>query len=45
MKKIFSIGMLWLLISFCLQAETMVVATFNIRNANGGDSISGNGWG
>ena len=23
----------------------MVVATFNIRNANGGDSISGNGWG
>ena len=44
MKKIFSIGMLWLLISFCLQAETMVVATFNIRNANGGDSISGNGW-
>ena len=32
MKKIFSIGMLWLLISFCLQAETMVVATFNIRN-------------
>ena len=45
MKKIFSIGMLWLLISFCLQAETMVVATFNIRNANGGDSINGNGWG
>lgn len=45
MKKIFSISMLWLLISFCLQAETMVVATFNIRNANGGDSISGNGWG
>lgn len=45
MRKIFSIGMLWLLISFCLQAETMVVATFNIRNANGGDSISGNGWG
>lgn len=45
MKKIFSISMLWLLISFCLQAETMVVATFNIRNANGGDSINGNGWG
>lgn len=45
MRKIFSIGMLWLLISFCLQAETMVVATFNIRNANGGDSINGNGWG
>ena len=45
MRKIFSIGMLWLLISFCLQAETMVVATFNIRNAKGGDSINGNGWG
>lgn len=28
-----------------LQAETMVVATYNLRNANGGDSTNGNGWG
>ena len=28
-----------------LQAETMVVATYNLRNANGGVSTIGNGWG
>lgn len=28
-----------------LQAETMVVATYNLRNANAGDSTNGNGWG
>lgn len=28
-----------------LQAETMVVATYNLRNANGSDSTNGNGWG
>lgn len=45
MRKFFSLGLLWLVMSFCLQAETMVVATFNIRNANAGDSTNGNGWG
>ena len=44
MKKV-----IYSLFSFCavltLQAETMVVATYNLRNANGGDSTNGNGWG
>lgn len=30
---------------FALQAGTMVVATYNLRNANAGDSTNGNGWG
>lgn len=30
---------------FALQAETMVVATYNLRNANAGDSTNGDGWG
>ncbi len=30
---------------FALQAESMVVATYNLRNANAGDSTNGNGWG
>mgnify|MGYP006934172116 CR=1 FL=1 len=45
MKKIVCAGCLFLLISFCLQAETFVVASYNIRNANQGDSTNGNGWG
>lgn len=45
MKKI--IYCLFLILSsVCfLHAGTMVVATYNIRNANQGDSINGNGWG
>ena len=30
---------------FTVQAETMVVATFNMRYANKEDSTNGNGWG
>lgn len=30
---------------FALQAESMVVATYNLRNANASDSTNGNGWG
>ena len=31
--------------AFSLQAQSFVFATYNIRNANKGDSIAGNGWG
>ena len=31
--------------AFALQAQSYVFATYNIRNANKGDSIAGNGWG
>lgn len=31
--------------AFSLQAQSYVFATYNIRNANKGDSIAGNGWG
>lgn len=44
MKKLF----LTLCILFCcgiLFAQEMTVATYNLRNANRGDSIAGNGWG
>ena len=27
------------------QPTSITVASYNLRNANGGDSISGNGWG
>ena len=30
---------------FASNASSMVVATYNIRNSNSGDSINGNGWG
>lgn len=45
MRKIIY-SLFFVLFATCLlQAETMVVATYNIRNANQGDSINGNGWG
>ena len=45
MKKIFFV--LFLVVSVCMniQAETFNLATYNIRNANKGDSLAGNGWG
>lgn len=44
-KTIYSIIFL-LCIAFMMQAgKPMIVATYNIRNANGGDSTNGNGWG
>ena len=42
----FVYSFLLFLICVCAsQASSMVVATYNIRNANAGDSINGNGWG
>lgn len=31
--------------TFSINATTFTIATYNIRNANKGDSIAGNGWG
>lgn len=45
MKKVFYSIVFILFSALSLQAETMVVATYNLRNANAGDSTSGNGWG
>lgn len=45
MKKIFYSILLLLGYLATMQAENMVVATYNLRNANRGDSIAGNGWG
>lgn len=45
MKKIFYSILLLLGCLSTMQAESMVVATYNLRNANRGDSIAGNGWG
>ncbi len=37
---------LFVLVAACsIQAQSYVFATYNIRNANRGDSIAGNGWG
>lgn len=45
MKKI-SYLFLFFICSLCLlQAEPIVIATYNIRNANAEDSTNGNGWG
>lgn len=45
MKKIFYSILLLFGYLATMQAENMVVATYNLRNANRGDSIAGNGWG
>ena len=34
-----------LLLVLGAEAYSMTIATYNLRNANGGDSINGNGWG
>lgn len=45
MKKIIY-SFLCLLCALSLSAaEHMIIGTYNIRNANKGDSINGNGWG
>lgn len=45
MKKLIY-SLLFVLCSlFALQAESMVVASYNLRYANEGDSTNGNGWG
>ena len=45
MRKFFYTFAFILCALMTLQAETMVVATYNLRNANGSDSTNGNGWG
>ena len=45
MKKLIYSFLFLLCSVFALQAESMVVATYNLRNANAGDSTNGNGWG
>lgn len=45
MKKIFCFITLLFGYLLTMQAESMIVATYNLRNANRGDSIAGNGWG
>ena len=45
MKKLIYSFLFVLCSVFALQAESMVVATYNLRNANAGDSTNGNGWG
>lgn len=45
MKKFFYSIMLLFGYLLTMQAESMIVATYNLRNANRGDSIAGNGWG
>lgn len=40
-----SLTILGLFIAASLQSQNLVVATYNIRYANKGDSINGNGWG
>ena len=44
MRKFFYTFAFILCALMTLQAETMVVATYNLRNANGSDSTNGNGW-
>ncbi len=43
-KSIFSLIVL-LCVGLSVQAQQLNVATYNLRNANRGDSINGNGWG
>lgn len=45
MKKLFYSIVLLFGCLLTIQAESMIVATYNLRNANQGDSIAGNGWG
>ena len=44
MKKLIYSFLFVLCSVFALQAESMVVAPYNLRNANAGDSTNGNGW-
>lgn len=45
MKRLFLCLYLSLTLAAGLQAENLVVATYNLRNANRSDSLKGNGWG
>lgn len=43
--KVFLISTFLLLASVMVHAQKLHVATYNMRNANYGDSLNGNGWG
>lgn len=45
MKKLIYTMLLVLSTALTMQAQSYVFATYNVRNANRGDSIAGNGWG
>ncbi len=45
MKKRIYTMLLVLSTALTMQAQSYVFATYNVRNANRGDSIAGNGWG
>lgn len=45
MKKLICLFSVIFCFAFTLQAESMVVATYNLRYANADDSLNGNGWG
>ncbi len=45
LKRVFLSFCLLITMHVLLQAETLVVATYNLRYANRGDSLEGNGWG
>ena len=45
MKRLFLCLYLSLTLAAGLQVENLVVATYNLRNANRSDSLKGSGWG
>ncbi|HVU83876.1 MAG TPA: endonuclease/exonuclease/phosphatase family protein [Puia sp.] len=45
MKKISGLGIIFVLATSFLYAQRLNVATYNLRYANHGDSLNGNGWG
>jgi len=44
MKKLFAITLLLFLSVISIHAQNMIVATYNVRLYNTGDSVAGNGW-
>jgi endonuclease/exonuclease/phosphatase family metal-dependent hydrolase len=44
-KKISGLGIIFVLATSFLYAQRLNVATYNLRYANHGDSLNGNGWG
>lgn len=45
MKRLVYFIFCWACLSLSLQAQSYVFASYNVRYANKGDSIAGNGWG
>lgn len=44
MRKLFAISLLLALSVISIHAQNMIIATYNIRLYNTGDSVAGNGW-